>query len=178
MEKETRALVPPARNFAWTEAHHHRSCVYPTISRRFAPNCGQNGRLQPETLCQRRGCRTDSSIVALPVATAFAIAARLKPQSGIRTALIAGALISAPGGSAVQISGATGAFLVIVYGILERSPDVWPAASRREPGTGDAWHRQFWRAIFWRHASHRDDCAHPDRPTHWRDLPLSGLGID
>ena len=136
---------------------------------------GSNRRLQPGTLRQRRGCRTDGGIVALPLATAFAIASWLKPQSGMRTAIIAATLISAPGGSAVQISVATGAFIVIVYGILERSPDVWPAASRREPGTADAWHSQFCRAIFWRHASHRDHCARPHRPTHRRDLPLSGL---
>ena len=59
-------------------------------------------------------------IVALPLAMAFAIASGLKPEAGIWTAIIAGALISAPGGSAVQIGGPAGAFIVIVYGILER----------------------------------------------------------
>ncbi|WP_309683560.1 SulP family inorganic anion transporter [Polaromonas sp.] len=59
-------------------------------------------------------------IVALPLAMAFAIASGLKPEAGIWTAIIAGALISALGGSAVQIGGPAGAFIVIVYGILER----------------------------------------------------------
>ncbi|MES2415011.1 MAG: SulP family inorganic anion transporter [Pseudomonadota bacterium] len=59
-------------------------------------------------------------IVALPLAMAFAIASGLNPQAGIWTAIIAGALIAALGGSAVQIGGPAGAFIVIVYGILER----------------------------------------------------------
>lgn len=59
-------------------------------------------------------------IVALPLAMAFAIASGLKPEAGLWTAIIAGALISALGGSAVQIGGPAGAFIVIVYGILER----------------------------------------------------------
>ena len=59
-------------------------------------------------------------IVALPLAMAFAIASGLKPEAGIWTAIISGALISALGGSAVQIGGPAGAFIVIVYGIVER----------------------------------------------------------
>ena len=59
-------------------------------------------------------------IVALPLAMAFAIASGLKPEAGIWTAIIAGALISSLGGSAVQIGGPAGAFIVIVYGIVER----------------------------------------------------------
>lgn len=59
-------------------------------------------------------------IVALPLAMAFAIASGLKPEVGIFTAIIAGALISALGGSHVQIGGPAGAFIVIVYGIVER----------------------------------------------------------
>ena len=58
--------------------------------------------------------------VALPLAMAFAIASGLKPEAGIWTAIIAGALISALGGSSVQIGGPAGAFIVIVYGIVER----------------------------------------------------------
>jgi SulP family sulfate permease len=58
-------------------------------------------------------------IVALPLAMAFAIASGLKPEAGIWTAIIAGSLISALGGSAVQIGGPAGAFIVIVYGIVE-----------------------------------------------------------
>jgi SulP family sulfate permease len=59
-------------------------------------------------------------IVALPLAMAFAIASGLSPQAGLWTAIIAGFLISALGGSSVQIGGPAGAFIVIVYGIVER----------------------------------------------------------
>ena len=59
-------------------------------------------------------------IVALPLAMAFAIASGLKPEAGLFTAIIAGFLISALGGSRVQIGGPAGAFIVIVYGIVER----------------------------------------------------------
>ena len=55
-------------------------------------------------------------IVALPLAIAFAIASGVGPQAGLYTAIIAGFLISALGGSRVQIGGPTGAFVVIVYG--------------------------------------------------------------
>jgi SulP family sulfate permease len=57
-------------------------------------------------------------IVALPLAMAFAIASGVAPQAGIFTAIIAGFLISALGGSRVQIGGPTGAFVVIVYGVV------------------------------------------------------------
>ena len=59
-------------------------------------------------------------IIALPLAMAFAIASGLKPEAGIWTAIIAGAIIASLGGSAVQIGGPAGAFIVIVYGIVER----------------------------------------------------------
>jgi SulP family sulfate permease len=59
-------------------------------------------------------------IVALPLAMAFAIASGLKPEQGLFTAIIAGFLISALGGSNVQIGGPAGAFIVVVYGIIER----------------------------------------------------------
>ncbi|RBA23884.1 SulP family inorganic anion transporter [Herminiimonas fonticola] len=58
-------------------------------------------------------------IVALPLAMAFAIASGVKPEAGIFTAIIAGFLISAFGGSRVQIGGPAGAFIVIIYGIVE-----------------------------------------------------------
>ena len=57
-------------------------------------------------------------IIALPRAMAFAIASGLTPQAGLVTAIIAGFVISALGGSRVQIGGPTGAFIVIVYGIV------------------------------------------------------------
>ena len=66
------------------------------------------------------GAGVTVGIVALPLAMAFAIASGLKPEAGIWTAIIAGFLISALGGSAVQIGGPAGAFIVIVYGIVER----------------------------------------------------------
>lgn len=58
--------------------------------------------------------------MALPLAMAFAIASGLKPEAGIFTAIIAGGLISLLGGSRVQVGGPAGAFIVIVYGIVER----------------------------------------------------------
>jgi SulP family sulfate permease len=57
-------------------------------------------------------------LVALPLAMAFAISSGLPPQSGIYTAIVAGTIISAFGGSRVQIGGPTGAFVVIVAGIV------------------------------------------------------------
>jgi SulP family sulfate permease len=59
-------------------------------------------------------------IVALPLAIAFAIASGVTPGRGLWTAIVAGFLISALGGSRVQIGGPTGAFVVIVYGIVQR----------------------------------------------------------
>lgn len=53
-------------------------------------------------------------VVALPLAIAFAIASGLSPEKGLYTAVIAGFLISALGGSRVQIGGPTGAFVIIV----------------------------------------------------------------
>ncbi|HWH75275.1 MAG TPA: SulP family inorganic anion transporter [Methylibium sp.] len=75
---------------------------------------------------QRRDLLADISagltvgIVALPLAMAFAIASGLKPEQGLITAIVAGFLISALGGSHVQIGGPAGAFIVVVYGIVER----------------------------------------------------------
>jgi len=66
------------------------------------------------------GAGATVGIVALPLAMAFAIASGLKPEAGLFTAIIAGFLISALGGSRVQIGGPAGAFIVIVYGIIER----------------------------------------------------------
>jgi SulP family sulfate permease len=58
-------------------------------------------------------------IVALPLAIAFGIASGVSPEKGLFTAVIAGFIISAFGGSRVQIGGPTGAFIVIVYGIVQ-----------------------------------------------------------
>src|SRR6201984_1439891 len=59
-------------------------------------------------------------LVALPLAMAFAIASGVPPQAGLYTAIIAGFLISALGGSTTQIGGPTGAFVVVVYGIVSK----------------------------------------------------------
>src|SRR6202522_3658600 len=59
-------------------------------------------------------------LVALPLAMAFGIASGVTPQAGIYTAVVAGFLISALGGSRTQIGGPTGAFVVIVAGIVAR----------------------------------------------------------
>ena len=60
------------------------------------------------------------ALVAIPLAMAFAIASGVTPQAGIYTAVVAGFLISALGGSRVQIGGPTGAFVVIIAGIVVR----------------------------------------------------------
>ncbi|WP_343703090.1 sulfate permease [Chitinophaga sp.] len=60
-------------------------------------------------------------VVALPLAIAFAIASGVSPEKGLYTAIIGGFIISAFGGSRVQIGGPTGAFIVIVYGIVQES---------------------------------------------------------
>jgi len=59
-------------------------------------------------------------IVALPLAIAFAIASGVGPERGIFTAIIAGFIVSALGGSKVQIGGPTGAFVVIIFGIVQK----------------------------------------------------------
>jgi SulP family sulfate permease len=73
-----------------------------------------------ERLVKDLGAGMTVAIVALPLAMAFAIASGLKPETGIFTAIIAGFLISLFSGSRVQIGGPAGAFIVIVYGIVER----------------------------------------------------------
>ena len=59
-------------------------------------------------------------IVALPLAIAFAVASGVSPEKGIITAVVAGFMISLLGGSRVQIGGPTGAFIIIVYGIIQK----------------------------------------------------------
>lgn len=73
-----------------------------------------------ERLWRDIGAGLTVGIVALPLAMAFAIASGVKPEAGLFTAIIAGFLISALGGSSVQIGGPAGAFIVIVYGIVQR----------------------------------------------------------
>src|SRR5664279_5212117 len=59
-------------------------------------------------------------VVALPLAMAFAIASGVKPEQGLYTAIVAGFLVSVFGGSRVQIAGPTGAFIVILSGIVAK----------------------------------------------------------
>ena len=59
-------------------------------------------------------------IVALPLAIAFGIASGVTPEKGIITAIVAGLLVSVLGGSKVQIGGPTGAFIIIIYGIIQQ----------------------------------------------------------
>jgi SulP family sulfate permease len=60
------------------------------------------------------------SLVALPLSIAIAIASGAEPKAGLVTAVIGGLLISLLGGSRVQIGGPTGAFIVVVYGVIDR----------------------------------------------------------
>jgi SulP family sulfate permease len=86
---------------------------------------------RPRALTALRGYNADKlgkdlgagitvAVVALPLAMAFAIASGLKPEAGLWTAIIGGFLVSALGGTQMQIGGPAGAFIVIVYGIVER----------------------------------------------------------
>ena len=59
-------------------------------------------------------------VIALPLAIAFAIASHVRPEQGLYTAIIAGFVISLLGGSRVQIAGPTGAFMPILYAIVQR----------------------------------------------------------
>ena len=69
-------------------------------------------------------------LVALPLAMAFAISSGLPPQAGIYTAVIAGGLISLFGGSRLQIGGPTGAFVVIVAGIVATTASKGSSSAR------------------------------------------------
>ena len=60
------------------------------------------------------------ALIALPLSIAIAIASGAKPEAGLVTAVVGGLLISALGGSRVQIGGPTGAFIVVVYGVIEK----------------------------------------------------------
>lgn len=87
----------------------------------FRPRLLQDMRGYTRERCLRDvGAGATVGIVALPLAMAFAIASGLKPEAGLWTAIIAGFIISALGGTSVQIGGPAGAFIVIVYGIVER----------------------------------------------------------
>ncbi|WP_428057277.1 SulP family inorganic anion transporter [Candidatus Avelusimicrobium fimicolum] len=81
-------------------------------------------RNHPEEFTPKRMCKDITSglvvaCVALPLSIALAIASGVTPEKGLLTAIVAGFLISLLGGSRVQIGGPTGAFVVIVYGIIQ-----------------------------------------------------------
>src|SRR6218665_3133721 len=79
------------------------------------------------------GAGVTVGIVALPLAMAFAIASGLPPGAGLWTAIIAGFLISALGGTNAQIGGPAGAFILIVYDIVESHGG---GQMRNRPGRG------------------------------------------
>lgn len=79
----------------------------------------KNKEIQKKTILNDLIAGTVVGIVALPLAIAFAIASGVTPEKGLITAIVAGFLISLLGGSRVQIGGPTGAFIVIVYGIVQ-----------------------------------------------------------
>lgn len=87
----------------------------------FKPRLLQDMRgYTAERFARDAGAGATVGIVALPLAMAFAIASGLNPEAGLWTAIIGGFIIATLGGTSVQIGGPAGAFIVIVYGIVER----------------------------------------------------------
>ena len=84
------------------------------------PHRRRPARLQPQPRTGRPGAGATVGVVALPLAMAFAIASGLRHKAGLWTAIIGGFLVALLGGTNVQIGGPAGAFIVIVYGIVER----------------------------------------------------------
>ncbi len=78
------------------------------------------GTYNAEKFTADLGAGITVGLVALPLAIAFGIASGVNPENGIFTAIIAGFLISALGGSRVQIGGPAGAFIIIIYGIIQQ----------------------------------------------------------
>ena len=93
----------------------------PSFRLRFRPRLLDELRTYDATRFGRDlGAGVTVAVVALPLAMAFAIASGATPQAGITTAIVAGLLISMLGGSRVQIGGPAGAFIVVIYGIIEK----------------------------------------------------------
>lgn len=88
---------------------------------RFRPRLLREfGHYSAEKFTADLGAGITVGLVALPLAIAFGVASGVNPENGIFTAIIAGFLISALGGSRVQIGGPAGAFIVIIYGIVQQ----------------------------------------------------------
>ena len=113
---------PSVRQTRWRDDRHNGD----VHTRHNAARCSS-----PNRSCACEGYTRDAvlrdvtagvvvAVVALPLALAFAIASGVPPERGLYTAIVAGFLISALGGSRVQIGGPTGAFVVIVYGIVSK----------------------------------------------------------
>lgn len=80
----------------------------------------KSGQLTPKNIVRNISSGIIVGVVALPLAMAFAIASGVKPEQGLYTAIIAGIAVSVFGGSKVQIAGPTGAFIVILSGIVQQ----------------------------------------------------------
>ena len=78
------------------------------------------GLLNPRNLLNNVASGVIVGVVALPLALAFSIASGAKPEQGLYTAIVAGALVTLFGGSRVQIAGPTGAFIVILAGVTAK----------------------------------------------------------
>jgi SulP family sulfate permease len=113
MDAETPSAAPSGR---WRRAWARLPGLQPFRPRLLDDLAGYDRRRFGADL----GAGITVGIVALPLAMAFAIASGVKPEQGLFTGIIAGLLISALGGSSVQIGGPAGAFIVIVYGIVQR----------------------------------------------------------
>ena len=115
--------VPVHAQRDWNRTRRHQS--------EYLPAQRENNKLTPKLLlCLKNYTAQDFTadliagltvgLVALPLAMAFGIASGVTPQAGIYTAVVAGFIISALGGSRTQIGGPTGAFVVIVAGIIAK----------------------------------------------------------
>ena len=100
-------------------------------------------------------------IVALPLAIAFGIASGVSPEKGIITAIIAGFIISLLGGSKVQIGGPTGAFIVIIYGIIQQYGEAGLIVATLMAGVLLVlpYHRRIYQR-YRRHYFHDPDCRY------------------
>ena len=95
--------------------------MHPTMSKLFSPKLFSllKSGLDKKQISNDVLAGIVVGIVALPLAIAFAVASGVSPDKGLITAIVAGLIISFLGGSRVQIGGPTGAFIMIVYGIVE-----------------------------------------------------------